>query len=230
MKKLIKIAKEVYSACWKVLLCDILGILIGVSIGFLFFPSLREIINLVYLQDIIFNFLFKDGQTFWTFLGAIATTSVVIVALYPIWTKARLGKALFEDAVQIDIGADGVFRIFNIFDEPVVVKQISQVLITGSTDLGLARTANTRQVANALNNLPSPTMTNHTLTRSIAPGISFAYAATLTHLPAGYQTEALWVVKTKIKFESRSGKSKETQAAHRFSIALEPRNRWIEVL
>lgn len=167
----------------------------------------------------------------WELIAAIGLIITVYVAIRPISEKALLGKAIFEDAIQVIIEADGVFRIVNIYDEPVIIKSINQYLLEGKKDLSLSDGPEPHQISKKITKIPVKDFSEKlNREKRLAYKIPVAFGNSLTHLPRGYETEPVWVVVTKIKYESTDGLSKETEYKHRFSVILEPRNRWIEIL
>lgn len=167
----------------------------------------------------------------WETIGTIGLIITVTTALIPISKKAALGIALFEDAIQVIIGVDGVFNIYNIFDEPIIINSISQYLLEGEKDFGLDANAKSIEIKKALTKIQKKEFSTLLADQKrVAPKMTFSFANTLTHLPRGYERESLWIVVTKIEYQSTGGKQKKVEFIHRFSIKLEPRNRWIEVV
>lgn len=184
------------------------------------------------------EYISKDGQTLWAFIQAISsiaaafgTICAVKIALKPIREKAELGKALFLDALQIDIQRDGVMTITNVFDEPILLKKISQRLIMGS-ELNTPTNASVGEIYDFLNDPDLNSLgqeSEDTMEKRLVPKIPFMYAHSYTHLPKGMEDEAVWVVYTRLDYESTNGDKNNIILKYRFSKTLEPRYRWVEL-
>lgn len=179
----------------------------------------------------VFFYLFSN-QTFWIAIGSIGTIVVAYTALKPISEKARIGKAIYEQATQIDIGRNGIFRIINIFDEPVIIKSISQCLQRSSQIKGLVVSfaeeakKSKQYVLNPKNQVSI--LSNK---KGVAPKASFILANSLTHLPEGYEQELSWFVGTTLVYtDSLGNNERKINLVHRYSILNEPRLEWVEML
>ena len=208
-------------------------LIIGIFIG-----SLIALFGLYWLNKQSFDTINSYNFLLNVIVG-IATILIFFTALWPIAQKARLGKNLFENAIVVDIQPDGVFRIFNIFTDTVTIDSVQHVLIKGG-ELELEKTSKSEDIAEKLKNFIKNYFNRVNnlnkweeitlLRKDLPPGIHFVLAGTKTHLPKALEAGALWIVITKIIYRSTSGIKREKQYIHRFSIALEPRLRWVEVL
>lgn len=199
--------------------------------------------GLIILDRLICNLLSpiftNDPQVFWTSIGSIGSIGVVFFALNEVWKNAQLGNDKFENAINVDLSQGGIFKLVNISDHSITINTIKQQLITDSeltNNFGESmslRSGSYEQNANKINSFllryfkkHSKAKYTHTINiqRSIAPSIGLVIANSLTHLPTGYETQVIWIVRTSIKYSSPNGKKSEVKNfTHRFSVDLEPR-------
>lgn len=194
--------------------------------------------GLIILDKLIWNiltpFFTDDPQVFWSAIGAVGGIVVAWTALAPLIKSSKLGLALFSQAAQIEVSPDGVMSITNIAQIPITINSVKQELIAGS-HLAIDNNDNREtllRIKTSLRDLPLAVTKNiiHVeLDKDVAPGLSFTFGNTLTHLPDGMKKESVWIVRTRINYTSPEGTEGETKFTHRFSWVLEPRDRWVEV-
>lgn len=175
--------------------------------------------------------LFSD-VVFWTAIGAIGTliTSATVFFAYKTFKRDKdLSKLRFENAVEISISPNGVYHIINNSDEAIKIYQINQVLIRG-TELGIKPDAKNNIILKKISAISEIKYEQKQFLRErwIVPIRSFVFGDSLTHLPVGYEEEAIWIVISEIYYESRSGEKSIYKVSHRFSVTLEPRLMWVE--
>lgn len=174
----------------------------------------------------ILKLLFPDVQTYWVAIASIGTVSAVLVALQPLIEKVRIGRALFNSALSVQIFPDGVFQIQNLFDEPINIQSISQRLYCGS-EIGFMK-KQYEEIIYVKTKKPDRKFSVNKLNKYLAPKQFIIYPNSKTHIEGGTEKEAIWVVETIIEYKSTRKKHHKINLIHRFSHFIEPRSRWVE--
>lgn len=176
------------------------------------------------------NFLAKE--IFWIAVGSIGSiiTSIAAILAYKTYKRDKdLSRVRLENAIELNIGPDGAYTVINNSDEAIMIYQINQTLITG-TELGIQPNATSQQINKGIGKINEISFQQKQFKRErwIMPTRSFVFGDSSTHLPKGYEKEAIWIVISEIYYESKDMNKFMYKVCHRFSKNLEPRLAWIE--